>query len=428
MTSDARYLGVLSPFLGTVILTTLAYPPAAYLLGKHLALIFRVRFSEDVALTTELTGAAYTLSCMVVASWGEHRWRAVLQIVLAWALFSVLFLALFLVTFDVVRALLVSASVLVATLSACLTLNVLEHVKDRPKLTARYVLGSVIVAAAAALDYAMTAASSAMYYAMVFFDKALVWWERGFPFPPLDMPAFVGMIPLLAGTFAAGFFWTSVGDDLDRVYDARRKEMTRIQRRVFLQFLQGMGTSLALAGVLLLLLVLLVGSGSRCWILRHVVCLLGPALGVLSAHLIGGGRTGIRALLPLCMSVLSLLAWLKPRPASVSADLTLIYALGSVPGALIVYIYPQLVALRREIEATAALALIPTAEALAWRWWGVEWVALGYLTGTAASAAVHALVAARMWRDLRAEICRVLSYNNFVSYVIEIPRHGGERL
>jgi len=429
VTSDSRYLGVLSPLLGTSILMALSYPPEAYLISKQLALAFHVKFSGNVALAAELTGAAYTLNCMVISSWGEHRWRFVLQIAAAWTLFSLIFSVLLLVVPDVLYVFLISASILVATLSACLTFNVLEYIDDRPRITATYVLGSVIVATAAILDYFMIMVSSVMYYAMVFFDKILIWSEHGFPFPPLDTPAFIGMIPLIAGTFAAGSFWTSVGDDLDRVYEARRNEISRIQRRVFLRFLRGIGMSIAMSGVFLLLLILLVGPEFRYWAFKYVVYLIGPTLGALSASLISGGRrmSAKTLLLPLGMSVPSLLTWLNLR-LSANADLTMMYALGSVPGALVVYMYPQLIAFRREIEATVALALVPVAEILAWRWWGIEWVALGYLAGTSVSAAIYTLVAVRMWLDLRAEVCRILSYNNFVSYVIEIPRHGGERL
>lgn len=427
VTSDSKYLGVLSPLLGTSILMALSYPPEAYLVSKQLALAFQVKFSGNVALAAELTGAAYVLSCMVVASWGERRWRSVLQIAAAWTLFSLIFAVLLLVVPDVLHVFLISASILVATLSACLTFNVLEYIDDRPRLTATYVLGSVIVATAAILDYFMIMVSSVMYYAMVFFDKILIWSEHGFPFPPLDTPAFVGMIPLTAGTFAAGSFWTSVGDDLDRVYEARRDEISRIQRSVFLRFLRGIGMSAAMSGVFLLLLILLVGPEFKYWAFKYVVYLIGPELGALSAPLISRRMSTKTLLLPLGMSVHSILTWLKLR-LSANADLTMMYALGSVPGALVVYMYPQLIAFRREIEATVALALVPVAEILAWRWWGIEWVALGYLAGTSVSAAIYTLVAVRMWLDLRAEVCRILSYNNFVSYVIEIPRHGGERL
>ncbi|MEO2242004.1 MAG: hypothetical protein ABGY09_08070, partial [Euryarchaeota archaeon] len=311
---------------------------------------------------------------------------------------------------------------LLSVLTMSLALNVRGQVVEPPKPSLRYVIGSVIVAVAALLDLLMLMVSSMAYHLAVFFDKLLIWSEYGFPCPPLDASSFLGMVPLMAGTFASGRFWASVGDDLSRAYEAGRDEFREIRRRVRSEFRRGVGLTLLLSGAILIELTVAVGQRAG-WL----GCVSGPLGTVLIAlSILGlGTRVGLEVVPPLAgVTVLLLPAWWGA--SGMSADLTLLYSLGSVPGALVVYIYSQLVALRREEEAAAALSLVPLLELLVARWWGVDWVAVGYLLGSGASAAVHLLTAVRMWEGLRGELYRLLSYNAHLSYVIEVPRYGGE--
>ncbi|AAM02518.1 hypothetical protein [Methanopyrus kandleri] len=424
MVADARYLGVLSPVIGVLALLAVVYPPVPYLLSRLLSESFGLKLSHDVVLAAELTGIVYTLTCMVAASWKEYRWKAVLQIVASWTAFSVAFAVLAAVTSDVLRSFVLSSSLLAITLTASLVANARKHLENPPEITKEYLVGCLVVAAAAALDYFVIALSSIAYYAMMFFDKIVIWCGRGFPYPPLDVPASVGMVPLLAGTFAAGIFWIDVGDDLDRIYRVESRELEEIGRRMFLQFIKGAGIALALSGVLALVTASFVRPRFHYWMSGDVAYLLGPVLKASSALIHAVSAVPV----PPFGNLATLVKWIERQLAGANPDLLVLYLLGSVPGALVVYTYPQLITFRREIEATVALSLVPIAELLAWHRWGVKWLALGYLMGTCASATVCALTAVRMWLNLHTEAYRVLSYNNFVSYVIEVQRHGGEEV
>ncbi|WP_088336222.1 hypothetical protein [Methanopyrus sp. KOL6] len=424
MVADARYLRVLSPVIGVLALVAVVYPPVPCLLSWLLSASFGVKLSHDVVLAAELTGIVYTLTCMVEASCGECRWRSVLQIVISWMAFSVSFAVLSALTSDVLRSFVLSSSLLAVALTVSLVANARKHLENNPEITKEYLVGCLVVAVAAALDYFVIMLSSIAYYAMMFLDKIVIWCCRGFPYPPLDVPAFVGMVPLLAGTFAAGVFWTDVGNDLDMIYRVESRELEGIGRRMFFRFLKGTWIALALSGVLALVPASFVKPWFHHWMSEGAMYLLGPALKASSTLI----HTLSHAPVPTFGILATLMKWIEWKLAGANPDLLILYLLGSVPGALVVYTYPQLIMFRREIEATVALSLVSVAEILAWHRWGVEWLALGYLIGTCISATVCALTAVRMWLNLHTEAYRVLSYNNFVSYVIEIRRRGIEEV
>ena len=422
--SDVRHLGALSPLLGTLILMSLLYPPSVYLVGWCLALSLRTQLSPEELRLAGLVGASYTLSCMVEASLEEDEWRPVAQVVVAWSVFLAASILIGWIVRDTLLAVELASLPTLSVLAVSLALNVRGRAVPPREPSLGYVIGSVIVAVAALLDLLILMISSVAYYLAVFFDKLLIWSEYGFPYPPLDVPSLLGMLPLMAGTFASGCFWASVGDDLSRAYEAGRDEFRKIRRRVRSEFRRGVGLTLLLSGAILIELTLAVGPHAG-W----MGYISGPLGASLIALAVWGLRTrvGLEVAPPLAgTAALSLPAW-GWEVSRVSADLMLLYSLGSVPGALVVYIYSQLAAFRREEEATAALFLVPLLELLVARWWGVDRVAVGYLLGSGASAAVHLLTAVRMWGNLREELYRVLSYSSHLSYVVEVPRYGGEK-
>ncbi|WP_456482298.1 hypothetical protein [Methanopyrus sp.] len=81
---------------------------------------------------------------------------------------------------------------------------------------------------------------------------------------------------------------------------------------------------------------------------------------------------------PLLLTALGVL-FLKVHVPNLSVLMT--YLIGSLPGAVLVYIYPQLLTFRRDLEALLVTSAVPVTELLVWKYFGEGFLPMGYLTG-----------------------------------------------
>ncbi|WP_457619385.1 exopolysaccharide Pel transporter PelG [Methanopyrus sp.] len=371
--SDSLYLKTFLPIPGVTLLSTIFCTICSIIFYNKLSQLFNVKISLITAISTPIITLAYVFTSACSAISINDIKLIIHRVTLPWGIFVISFM----VSLTVMK---VDQSYLIAstTLMVAELLSFVSVIKNVDKINKTFMLirenllvKSLKIAVAAFADYSLMMISSIMYYLTIFFDKFLIWSKYGLPYYPLDFPSFVGMVPLFAGTLAAMEFWDSVKDKLDQLYYANLNEIRKIKKFVIKEYLKGLIYTLATAGLVTILIVLL-----------------------------------LKINIP-------------------SADVLTIYLIGSLPGAVLVYVHPQLLTFRKDLEALLATSAVPTTELLVWKYFGEGSLPMGYFMGAVLAAGLSLIFSIRMYWRIGREAYRVVAYNAFVSYVTEIPRRWG---
>ncbi len=301
-------------------------------------------------------------------------------------------------------------------------LSFIDTIKDTDKISMLVcndlLIKSLKIAIAAFADYFFMMISAITYYLTIFFDKFLIWSKYGFPYYPLDFPSFIGMVPLFAGTLAAMEFWDSVEDKLDQLYYANLNEIREIKKFVIKKYLKGLIYTLIIAGLIIALIVLIIHISIRLTLKYILITLMIVLITLLIFKELRMTKLLGKYVITL-MFILFIISLLRVKAPN--EDILMIYLIGSLPGAILVYIYPQLLTFRKDLEALLATSAVPATELLVWKYFGEGFLPMGYLTGAVLAAGLSLIFSIRMYQRISKEAYRVVAYNAFVSYVTEIP-------
>ncbi len=418
---DTLFLETFIPIPGIIILSTIFCTVCSIILYNELTQLFNIKISLATTIATPMATLAYIFTAAHSAvSWARPGLIA-RRVTMPWALFVISF-AVSLMIIEADQAYLVASTILVAVMLLSFT-DVVQGVNRISKISmftrGNLLIKSLKVAIAAFADYSVMMMSAIAYYLVMFFDKFLVWSKYGFPYFPLDSPSFVGMMPLFAGTLAAIKFWDSVEEKLDLLYRVDWDGMYALREFVMKAYWRSLAWTLVLAGLITALIMLAIGISVH----RTLGYISLAVLGALSFFAgLGAVKLPRKYAIPLLLTATGAL-FLKAHVSNISV--LMMYLIGSLPGAILVYIYPQLLTFRRDLEALLVTSAVPATELLVWKYFGEGFLPMGYLTGAILAAGLSLIFSIRMYWRISREAYRVVAYNAFVSYVTEIPRRWG---
>lgn len=269
--------------------------------------------------------------------------------------------------------------------------------------------------------------ASTLYYLFLFADKLEWLASLGMDSLTLLRYAFVGSFPLIGGVLAGNAFWYGPGRLLSDAYEVTRTELNTVVPRV----MRGFHSNMALAG-------------STAAVMANVIVSL--ELGYLDHHLFVSMVAYMVAYMLSRCEVCSMFVFLLTVAGdavalhacavgywSIYDYILCTYSVVGVIGAGLIYVYSQLIGLKRETEA-AALMGIPVVTAM-----GIDWITgnpyllpVGLASGALVAKILGTILLTVMYRELDATILRVLAYNSMVSYLLEVKgvvpdlEEGGE--
>ncbi len=418
---DALFLETFIPIPGIMILSTILCTVCSIVLYDELTRLFSIKISLAATIATPMAALAYIFTAAHSAvSWTRPELIA-RRVAIPWTLFVISFIVSLMIT-EADQAYLIASAILVFTMLLSF-IDVIQGVSRVSRISiftrSNLLTKSLKIAIAAFADYSLMMMSAIAYYSVMFFDKFLIWSKYGFPYFPLDSPSFIGMMPLFAGTLAAIRFWDSVEGKLDLLYRVDWDGMYALREFVMKAYWRGLTWTLVLAGLITASIMLAIGISAH----RTLGYISMAVLGALSFFMgLGAVKLPRKYAIPLLLTATGAL-FLKVNFPSVSVLTT--YLIGSLPGAIIVYTYPQLLTFRRDFEALLVTSAVPATELLVWKYFGEGFLPMSYLTGATLAAGLSLIFSIRIYRRISREAYRVVAYNAFVSYVTEIPRRWG---
>ncbi|WP_457614445.1 hypothetical protein [Methanopyrus sp.] len=415
--SDSLYLKTLLPIPGVTLLSTIFCTVCSIIFYNKLSQLFNVKISLMTTIATPIITLAYVFTSACSAVSINNIKLIIRRVTVPWSIFVISFVV-FLAVMKVDQSYLIASTILMLAE----LLSFIDTIKDTDKISMLVcndlLIKSLKIAIAAFADYFFMMISAITYYLTIFFDKFLIWSKYGFPYYPLDFPSFIGMVPLFAGTLAAMEFWDSVEDKLDQLYYANLNEIREIKKFVIKKYLKGLIYTLIIAGLIIALIVLIIHISIRLTLKYILITLMIVLITLLIFKELRMTKLLGKYVITL-MFILFIISLLRVKAPN--EDILMIYLIGSLPGAILVYIYPQLLTFRKDLEALLATSAVPATELLVWKYFGEGFLPMGYLTGAVLAAGLSLIFSIRMYQRISKEAYRVVAYNAFVSYVTEIP-------
>ncbi len=413
--SAALLLGILVP---------LAFSTAVLPVACSLMETLRCHPSVHYVALQDLTSVFYSMSTAFYALAVESAKKYVIGMILPWI---VLVLPAFLLHKLLKESL--TMSLLISTLSSVVVEVVLFYLfLYKPVGGTGYdPIRHVRVTICFGFDSLSLMVASTLYYLFLFADKLEWLASLGMDSLTILRYAFVGSFPLIGGVLAGNAFWYGPGRLLSDAYEVTRGELDIIVPKVVKGFYSNMALSGLVAGVIANVIVTLeLGFFDHHFFVSMIAYMI--------AYMIS--RCEICSLF---VFMLTLFGDLEALYACVVGywsiyDYVLCsYAAAGIVGSCLIYVYSQLVGLKRETEA-AALVAVPVLSALA-----ADWITgnpyllpVGLAFGALAAKVAGSLLLTVMYRDLDATILEILAYNSMVSYLLEVKgvvpdlEEGGE--
>ena len=413
--STALLLGIIIPVLFSTILLPVT---------KQVMNTLRCKLTIKYLSLQYLVSIFYSLSTSFYALAVEEQVKYVIGMVLPWASLVVPTLLIH----KILGKHLTYSLLISTTISVIVELILFYKFLYYPLEYERYgIIKHLRVAMCFAFDSLSLKLASTLYYSFLFADKIEWILLIGNDSLTIIKYAFIGSFPLIGGVLAGNAFWHSSGELLSKAY-----KVTRIKLKIFKnKIIKSFFSNIALAGLsssIIANIVVLLETGY----INHYLFI--SMITYMITYMITKHRLYLVTILPIIV-VGDIIAFYACTIEywSIYDYILCSYSVVGIIGSSLIYIYSQLVGLKRETEA-AALMGIPVVTAM-----GIDWITgnpyllpVGLASGALVAKILGTILLTVMYRELDATILRVLAYNSMVSYLLEVKgvvpdlEEGGE--
>jgi len=419
--STALLLGIITP----VLFSTLLLP-----ITKQVMNLLGCKFTFWYLSLQYLISIFYSLSTLFYALAAENQLKYAVGMVMPWTSLIIIMLVI-----HKIFGKQLAYSLLVSTIASVIIEVVLFYkFLYKPLEQSEYgVVRHLRVMICFAVDSLSLKLAAILYYLFLFADKIKWILTIGNDSLVIIKYAFIGSFSLIGGVLAGNAFWCSSEELLSKAYKVTRTKLKFFVNNIMNLFFSNMTLAGLLSSIIANIVVLLeVGYTNQYLFIAMISYTISYMISRYNFSRYNSRFVTVIFLLTIAGDIITFYAC-TTEYWDICNYILCSYSVVGIIGANLIYIYSQLVGLKRETEA-AILMGIPVATAI-----GIDWITgnpyllpVGLASGAFAAKILGTVLLTVMYRELDATILRVLAYNSMVSYLLEVKgvvpdlEEGGE--